>query len=127
MNYAQLLFSFQGRINRSIFWLKFSVPMMLGYLIAWLLDVNLGTSFQPGNVGVIYLLYGLAAIYPSIAVNVKRAHDRGRSGWFILLFLVPLLNIWPAIELGFLRGTLGPNQYGPDPLAPEQPQTMAAF
>jgi tetratricopeptide (TPR) repeat protein/uncharacterized membrane protein YhaH (DUF805 family) len=126
MTYSQVLFSFQGRIPRSTFWLKFYVPVMLGYLVSWFLDVKLGTSFQPGNVGVIYLLFALAAIYPSLAVNVKRAHDRGRSGWFILLFFIPLLNIWPVIELVFLRGTMGPNQYGPDTAAGQAPNGAQA-
>lgn len=117
MTYSQLLFSFQGRITRSTFWLKFSIPVMLGYLVSWFLDVKMGTSFQPGNVGVIYLAFALLAIGPTLAVNIKRAHDRGRSGWFILLFFIPLVNFWPIIELGFLRGTMGSNQYGPDPAA----------
>jgi uncharacterized membrane protein YhaH (DUF805 family) len=47
---------------------------------------------------------------------IKRSHDRDRSGWFILLFLVPLLNLWPLIELLFLRGTIGSNRFGPDPV-----------
>jgi tetratricopeptide (TPR) repeat protein/uncharacterized membrane protein YhaH (DUF805 family) len=129
MPYWQVLFSFQGRIPRSTLWLKFYLPASLGYLISWFLDVQLGTSFQPGNVGVIYLAFSILAIGPTLAVNVKRAHDRGRSGWFILLFLVPLLNIWPAVELAFLRGTMGPNQYGPDPLAapvPDEAQAVGA-
>ncbi|GHU87403.1 hypothetical protein AGMMS49941_10860 [Deferribacterales bacterium] len=47
---------------------------------------------------------------------IKRCHDRNRSGWFILLFLVPIVNLWAIIELGFLRGTVGDNKYGCDPL-----------
>jgi uncharacterized membrane protein YhaH (DUF805 family) len=121
MNYPQLLFSFEGRIHRSTYWLKYMVPLFFVMIASFLLDIILGTSFQPGGLGLIYLLMALLSIYPSIAVNVKRCHDRGRSGWFILLMLVPLLNIWPAIELYFLRGTVGPNQYGPDPLAQAQP------
>ena len=117
MPYWQVLFSFRGRIPRSTLWLKFYLPVSLGYLISWLLDVQLGTSFEPGSIGVVYLAFSILMIGPTLAVNVKRAHDRGRSGWFILLFLVPLLNIWPIIELAFLRGAMGPNQYGPDPLA----------
>jgi uncharacterized membrane protein YhaH (DUF805 family) len=125
MNYSQLLFSFEGRIPRSTYWLKYMIPLFLILLASWLLDVILGTSFTPGNVGLIYSLVVLVSIYSSLAVNVKRCHDRGRSGWFILLLLVPLLNLWPIIELYFLRGTLGANQYGPDPLAQELPASMA--
>jgi uncharacterized membrane protein YhaH (DUF805 family) len=122
MTYAELLFSFDGRISRSPYWLKYSLPVMVVALVCWLLDVSLGTSFQPGSIGVVYVLFAIFNFYPCLAVNVKRCHDRGRSGWFLILALIPLVNLWPAIELGFLRGTLGPNQYGPDPLAPEQSQ-----
>jgi uncharacterized membrane protein YhaH (DUF805 family) len=77
----------------------------------------------------------------SIAVAIKRLHDRNKSGWWLLVFyLLPgvignigpytgldivfqlaslALSIWALVELGFLRGTSGPNQYGPDPLVPK--------
>jgi len=50
-----------------------------------------------------------------VAIYVKRLHDRNHSGWFALLLLVPLVNLWPAIEIMFLRGTRGPNRFGADP------------
>ena len=56
-------------------------------------------------------------IWISFAVMVKRCHDRDKTGWFIFIMLVPLIGpIWLLVELGFLRGTTGPNRYGPDPL-----------
>jgi uncharacterized membrane protein YhaH (DUF805 family) len=59
----------------------------------------------------------VAAIYPAIAVYAKRWHDRGKSGWWTLIILVPAIgSIWLLVELGFLRGTPGANKYGPDPL-----------
>ncbi len=116
MTYSQLLFSFEGRIPRSTYWLKFNVPYLVIYLVCMLLDAVLGT-YQKTQVFVIASIFALAAIYPSIAVSVKRFHDRGRSGWFLLVMLIPLVNIWPLIELWFLKGTTGSNQYGPDPLA----------
>ncbi len=42
---------------------------------------------------------------------------RNRTGWFLLIGLIPLVSIWLVVELGFLRGTVGPNRFGPDPLA----------
>ena len=60
----------------------------------------------------------LLFLYPSLAVYTKRWHDRGKSGWWSLIALVPLIGgIWMLVECGFLRGTEGPNQYGNDPLA----------
>ncbi len=51
-----------------------------------------------------------------LAVNVKRAHDRGRSGLFLLVLLIPIVQLWPLVELYFFRGTSGQNEFGPDPL-----------
>ena len=54
----------------------------------------------------------------SFAISAKRWHDRDKSGWYNLLVLVPFAGpIWFLTECGFLRGTVGPNRFGPDPLA----------
>ncbi len=55
--------------------------------------------------------------YLALAVSVKRCHDRDRSGWFLLIYFIPIIGeLWVSIELGFLRGTAGANRFGPDPL-----------
>jgi uncharacterized membrane protein YhaH (DUF805 family) len=121
MTISQLLFSFQGRITRSTYWLKYILPVVV---ICIILNICSLILIKDGtNTGIITLfsLLMLAIIYPSLAISAKRCHDRGRSGWFLLLNLVPLVNIWVFIELGFLRGTVGDNQYGPDPLAQDEP------
>jgi uncharacterized membrane protein YhaH (DUF805 family) len=86
--------------------------------------------------GIGFLLIALIVYIPMIIsgvfVGIKRLHDRDKSGWWLLLFyLVPgllsghgailsligfALSIWGIVELGFLRGTVGANKYGPDPL-----------
>ena len=54
----------------------------------------------------------------SLAVQVKRWHDRDKSAWWLLMNFVPFIGaIWVLVECGFLRGTEGQNNYGPDPLA----------
>ena len=64
------------------------------------------------------IIVSLLFLYPALAVYAKRWHDRGKSGWWTLIGLVPIIGgIWLLVELGFLRGTEGPNQYGNDPLA----------
>ena len=63
-------------------------------------------------------VFGVVALWISLAVAVKRYHDRNKSGWWVLIALVPVIGgIWYLIEAGFLAGTPGPNDYGPDPLA----------
>lgn len=61
-------------------------------------------------------LVGLAAIWMKLAVMVKRWHDRDKSGWWMLIGLVPVIgDLWLLIECGFLDGTPGTNKYGPSP------------
>ena len=108
-----LLFSVHGRIGRSTYWLKFCLPYLAIYLLVLAADWRLGT-YDPDEktVGLLSGIFVAVALYSSIAVNVKRCHDRDHSGWFLLLGLIPILNLWPFIELGFLAGTDGPNGYG---------------
>jgi len=87
------------------------------YIIALLLDSAVGAYDETVGMGVASGLFALLALYPSIAVSVKRCHDRNRSGWFLLIGLIPLVNLWVLVELGFLRGTPGENRFGSDPLA----------
>jgi len=104
-------FSFQGRIARKVYWLHYVLPIAAISILAALVDAMAGTN------GVVGLLVNLAVIVPSLAGAVKRLHDRDRSGWFYLIILIPLIGaIWLFIELGFLRGTRGPNRFGNDPL-----------
>ena len=63
------------------------------------------------------VLFGILVTWISIAVGIKRFHDRNKSGVWILIIFVPLIgSLWYLIECGFLKGTTGPNNYGPDPL-----------
>jgi uncharacterized membrane protein YhaH (DUF805 family) len=64
---------------------------------------------------VLCVLYGLAVIVPGIAVQVRRLHDQDRSGWLILINLIPYLGGLIMLILMLLSGTPGANQYGPDP------------
>jgi uncharacterized membrane protein YhaH (DUF805 family) len=64
------------------------------------------------------LIVNLLLLWPAVAVSVKRWHDRNRSGWWILINLLPIIGwAWALIENGLLRGTAGPNRFGADPLA----------
>ena len=83
----------------------------------------------------IWVVYAVA-LYMWLAVNVKRCHDRGHSGWFVLLSLIPVVNIWYVVEVGFLPGQSGPNRFGPDPKAstltpifsfPSSPETLRRY
>jgi uncharacterized membrane protein YhaH (DUF805 family) len=105
------LLNYEGRINRQPYWM-FVLVMIGGAFVIGFLSAFLG---KLGT--LIGVLYNLAIIYPSIIVQIKRWHDRGKSGWWCLINLVPVIGwIWGLVECGFLPGTPGPNEYGPDPL-----------
>jgi uncharacterized membrane protein YhaH (DUF805 family) len=108
------LFSFQGRISRKPYWLAVAVFIAV-QIVASLLDLILSGSAN----GILSMVASLVVLVASIAVSVKRWHDRDKSGWWYLIIFVPLIGwVWSVVENGFLRGTEGPNRFGPDPLAP---------
>lgn len=121
-----LLFSFQGRINRAKFWL---IHVGMWVVMAVAFGVLLGGAALSGDPeaamrsagtvpGLILVAVYVVMVWVGLAAGVKRWHDRNKSGWWILIGLVPVIGgLWYLIECGFLPGTAGPNTYGPDPLA----------
>lgn len=132
MSYSQFLFSFEGRISRSAYWLKWMLPywviiiaftVILGMLSdgAAMSSAAKPMAYEPSPaanaISIVYGLFLLASIWPSLAVGIKRWHDRDKSGWWMLIMFVPLIGgLWYLIETGFLKGTTGPNRFGPDPV-----------
>ena len=121
----RLLFSFQGRINRAKYWLVLLATWVVLAVVIGVLLAPMLTAADPqaamasmGAVSMIIMavLY-ILMIWIGLATQVKRWHDRNKSGWWVLFALVPFIGVfWVLIECGFLKGTTGPNQYGPDPL-----------
>ena len=170
MNWGSYFFSFQGRINRAKLWLF--IPIVIGiYIVYFLLfSVLFGGSMLamlkggPGGLmaggaslglsAILTCVLMLVIIFASVALTVKRLHDRNKSAWWLLVFwLIPfvincavfanmigtlndsagavpmtnpeftvlrlislVLTIWAFVELYCLRGTIGSNRYGADPL-----------
>lgn len=129
MSMKQFLFSFEGRTNRSAYWLKWTLP----YMVVMVVLSVIGSMFAgptdaygmpTGTPSTMYMiinaisgLVGLVALWPSLAVVAKRWHDRDKSGWWTLIILVPVIGaLWMLVECGFLKGTDGPNRFGDDPL-----------
>lgn len=107
MPLKRLLFSFDGRIGRSTWWQYTVSVAILGFVILFI-DEIAGTS------PALLIITGVVFIYPTLAVHTKRWHDRGKSGWWNLILLVPYVNFfWIIIELGCLSGNIGKNEYGP--------------
>ena len=116
---VQLLFSFDGRISRSPYWM--GLLLLMGTVFVPLLFLSFLGAASEGAAGLVLALVGILMLlvtYCSWAVSAKRWHDRGKSGWWTLIQLIPFGSIWMLIECGFLPGEPGANQYGSDPKGP---------
>jgi uncharacterized membrane protein YhaH (DUF805 family) len=110
---------FSGRARRKEFWMFALISTIISIVLS-IIDRIIGTDFNNGSNGVLQTIYGLAVLLPSIAVGVRRMHDTNRSGWWVLINLVPCVGwIW-FIVLAAQEGVAGDNQYGPDPKAAER-------
>lgn len=123
---ANLLFGFQGRANRAKWWLVALGILVVEVILFAAIFGGAAMSGDPERMAaamgpiasVVLFIFFVVAFWISIAVAVKRYQDRNKSGWWVLIVFVPVIGgLWYLIECGFLRGTVGPNNYGPDPLA----------
>ena len=67
------------------------------------------------TLGTVMVLGYVLMIWSSLAVAIKRYHDRNKPGWWVLLSFVPIASLFVIVELGFFDGTRGTNRYGPSP------------
>ena len=133
-----LLFSFYGRTGRGGFWLGVLCSLLALAIFAGLAYLLFGapitmlnadgtaataetvnapdvkTVTSAGSFATIAVGF-ISYVWISLATQVKRCHDRGFSGWWVIP--MNIISIWALISLGFLEGQDGPNQYGPDPRA----------
>ena len=98
--------NFEGRARRSEYWWFILFNVLVG-MVTGVLDLLL-LGKGPEDVGIINTIGSLALLLPSIAVAIRRMHDVGKSGWFIL---IPIYNL----ILACTNGQEGTNEYGPDP------------
>lgn len=104
---------FQGRARRKEYWM-FVLFNIIVSIILGILDRILGTASEAGG-GLLSGIYGLAVLIPGIAVTVRRLHDTGRSGWWILIVLVPVVGWIVLLVFMVIDSQPGANQYGPNP------------
>ena len=92
-----------------------AIAVLATNIVFLVVDALIGTPSQTAR-GIAGLLCAIALNLPAIILYAKRWHDRDKSGWWSLIVLIPGIGgIWMLIELGFLRGTAGPNRFGSDP------------
>jgi uncharacterized membrane protein YhaH (DUF805 family) len=160
--FGAFYFSPSGRISRSQYWLRFMLPYFgITFGLEILAAIGGANSVFAGVIGIILMIFSLVAVWPSIAMLVKRIHDRNKSGWLCLALYIPVIlfsitlavwivtfvvaiasgkseaaasvgalgaivgilgvvtagiGIWFFVEFGCLRGTIGDNRFGPDPV-----------
>jgi len=109
-NYA----GFSGRARRKEYWM-FVLFNIIFTLIAAALDNILGTTAGMLPYGVFYFIYMLAVFIPGLAVGVRRLHDVGKSGWMLLIAIIPIIGpIW-LLVLMLLDSKPGENRHGLNP------------
>lgn len=107
---------FSGRARRKEYWffVLFNTLISMG-LVAVELVAGIADKMLSVGVSLLLVLYALAVLLPSLAVSVRRLHDTGRSGWWYLLSLIPLIGQIILIVFLATDSTAGANQYGPNP------------
>ncbi len=102
-------FGFHGRAQRKEFWMFALIDIVIRIVLA-LVEYRLNLTFLSS-------VYSLLVFIPYMALAMRRLHDTDRSGWWLLLGLIPVIG--PLILLVFMaqQGTQGRNQYGPSPVA----------
>jgi uncharacterized membrane protein YhaH (DUF805 family) len=105
---------FSGRSRRKEYWF-FILFSILGSIVAGIVDGVLGTVDEATGIGIAGCLFMLALLVPSIAVGVRRLHDIGKSGWWLLIGLIPLVGAIVLIVFAVQDSQPGTNQYGPNP------------
>ena len=106
----QRYFQISGRAPRSEYW----------YFVLFTVLVSIATSMLDiaafGREVTVFGLINLFFVIPSITVLVRRLHDIDRSGWWWFIILIPLIGFVILLIWACIRGTPGPNRFGPDPL-----------
>jgi uncharacterized membrane protein YhaH (DUF805 family) len=114
--YRKVLMSFAefgGRARRREYW-AFLLIHLLVYVFLMMIDAFIGLGSNAGY-GLLSGLYWLATLLPWLAVAVRRLHDTGRSGLWLLVLFVPILGALILVVFLLLNGESGTNRYGPNP------------
>ena len=104
-NYA----NFNGRDTRQQYWM-FYLFYMIAYIVLSVIDGIIGTG------GLLGGIFALATFIPSIAIATRRLHDVGKSGWWQLIILIPLVGVIVLIVFLAKQGVMNDNQFGNNPI-----------
>ncbi|EAQ14489.1 uncharacterized membrane protein YhaH (DUF805 family) [Maritimibacter alkaliphilus HTCC2654] len=110
---------FNGRARRAEFWWFILFVFVVSTILS-LIDMALFEGVLQ-DIGPLSAIFTLITLIPAIAVTARRLHDVGRSGWWQLLFLLPVIGFLVILFWAVQKGTDGPNEYGRDPLGGTAP------
>ena len=105
---------FSGRSRRKEYW-YFALFVIIISFVLNIIDVLTGAYERTAGVGLLSSIFSLAVLIPSIAVTVRRLHDTDRSGWWVLISLVPLIGWIVLLVFTVQDSTPDSNKYGPNP------------
>lgn len=107
---------FSGRARRAEYWFFVLFNLIIAFVLG-VIDGMAGFTLGAYELGLLGTLYGLAVFLPSLAVAVRRLHDTGRTGWWLLIGFIPIIGFIVLLIFLVLDSDPGPNEYGPNPKA----------
>ncbi|MDP5291999.1 DUF805 domain-containing protein [Oceanimonas sp. CHS3-5] len=105
---------FEGRSRRKEYWMFILFTTLISLFLAFF-DGMIGLFSEEMGIGVLGGIYTLLVLLPSLAVTVRRLHDIGRSGWWVLMAFIPLVGVLVLFVFMLLDSKPGENQYGNNP------------
>ena len=105
---------FNGRSRRKEYWFFVLFNLIISIILG-MIDGALAGGVAPTGMGMLSMIYMLAVLLPGIGVTIRRLHDTNRSGWWILIGLIPLIGVIVLLIFMALDSTPGENHYGPNP------------
>ncbi len=105
-------FDFEGRATRQQFWMFFLIYLIVAIVIGVV-------ESMVGLEDILTGLFGVALLLPYLGLAARRLHDIDKSGWWLLIGLVPIIGFIVLLVFYIKKGDAGENQYGPSPLGPE--------
>jgi uncharacterized membrane protein YhaH (DUF805 family) len=107
---------FSSRARRREYWFFVLIYIVI-YIVLTVIDMMVGLADPATGVGVLGGIFALAMLIPSISVGVRRLHDTNRSGWWLLIGLIPIIGALVLLVFFLLDSQPGDNRFGPNPKA----------
>ncbi len=119
VGFKEEFFRYDNRLNRKRFIIRHAKLWLISFIIGIAAGFILSFLDAQDSIRLVGTIVSLPFSIAGIMVNIRRLHDIGKSGWWLLLVFIPFVNLLFVLALFLIKGTDGPNQFGPDPLEVE--------